>query len=133
MSAQPTTTTDNTAAMIEELRAEVRRLDQEVRRLAEAVRALRPAPAVTEQRAELQIPEHTAQAAAAYMAELDDLLAHMAAHPEERWVAYRGRQRLGFGTDDLALHQECLRQFPDGEFHVYGIDGSMKCPNDTVV
>src|SRR5437764_1993422 len=124
MSAQPTT--DNTAVMIEELRVEVRRLDQEVRRLAEAVQALQPAPAVTEQRTELQIPEHTAQAAAAYMAELDDLLAHLAAHPEERWVAYRGRQRLGFGTDDLTLYQECLRQFPDGEFHGYGIDGSMK-------
>src|SRR5438067_11725984 len=90
MSAQPTTTTDNTAAMIEELRAEVRRLDQEVRRLAEAVQALQPAPAVTEQRTELQIPEHTAQAAAAPLGAHGHLVAHRCTHPEGRRVAFRG-------------------------------------------
>jgi hypothetical protein len=78
-------------------------------------------------------PPHVRDAATAYFTELDELLAHLATHPAERWVAYRGSQRIGFGTDDLALQRECLEKFPDGLFRVYGIDGADKCPEDTVV
>jgi hypothetical protein len=79
------------------------------------------------------IPQHAIEAAETYQAELDDLLVHLAKHPDERWVAYRGRQRLGISADDLALHRECLAKFPDGRFCVYGIDGALKYPNDTEV
>jgi hypothetical protein len=78
-------------------------------------------------------PPYAREAAAAYRTELDELLAHLAAHPEQRWVAYRYGQRIGFGTDDLALQRECEEKFPDGLFRVYGIDGADKYPEDTVV
>jgi hypothetical protein len=78
-------------------------------------------------------PPHARDAAIAYRMELDELLAHLAAHPAERWVAYRGSRRIGFGTDHLALHRECQEKFPDGLFRIYGIDGADKCPEDTVV
>lgn len=132
MSAQPTTTA-NGAAGTDELWAEVRRLDQEVRRLAAAVQALQPAPCPVAGTGGPPVPEHTAQAAAAFRAELDGLLAHVAAHPDERWVAYRGRQRLGFGTDDFSLWQALERDYPDGRFAVFAIDECAKYPNDTVV
>ena len=79
------------------------------------------------------IPRHVSDAAAAYDAELDELLIHLAAHPGERWVAYRGHERLGFGTDDLELSRDCLAKYPDGRFCVYGIDASAKYPEDTVI
>jgi hypothetical protein len=79
------------------------------------------------------IPRHAAEAAETYTAQLDELLAHLATHPDERWVAYRGRLRIGFGTDDGALHRACLVRYPDGEFCVYGIDGALKYPDDTAL
>jgi hypothetical protein len=78
-------------------------------------------------------PPYARDAATAYRMELDDLLAHLAAHPAERWVAYYGSRRIGFGTDDLALHRECQEKFPDELFRIYMIDGADKCPEDTVV
>lgn len=69
----------------------------------------------------------------AYIVEFDELLAHLAAHPDEHWVAYRGSQRVGFGADDLALHNECAAKFPDGRFHVYGIDPILRCSPDEIV
>ncbi|MBX9582180.1 MAG: hypothetical protein K2X87_17890 [Gemmataceae bacterium] len=71
--------------------------------------------------------------AAAFEAEIDELLAHRAAHPADRWVAYRGPQRLRFGPTGYALHQELIREYPDGEFSLFGIEASVKYPNDTVV
>lgn len=132
MSAQPTATA-NGAAATDELWAEVRRLGQEVDRLAAAVQALQPAAGPVAAPSGPPVPEHTAQAAAAFRAELDDLLAHVAAHPDERFVAYRGPRRLGFGTDDLSLWQALERDYPDGRFAVFVIDECMKYPNDTVV
>lgn len=78
-------------------------------------------------------PPHARDAAIAYRTELDDLLAHLAAHPDERWVAYRGGQRVGFGTDHRELLLACQEKFPDGLFRVYGIDGADKYPGNTVV
>jgi hypothetical protein len=79
------------------------------------------------------VPQHAAEAAETYLAELDELLTHLAQHPDERWVAYRGRQRLGISADHHGLYLACLERFPDGQFFVYGIDGASKYPNDTVV
>lgn len=78
-------------------------------------------------------PPHAREATAAFIAEYDELLAHAAAHPGEDWVAYRGGQRVGFGTDDLALWRECQVRFPDGLFQVYYIDPILQYPDDTVV
>lgn len=69
---------------------------------------------------------HVAEAAEAYYAELDDLLAHLAAHPADRWVGYRGRERVGFGPTGYALHQRLEREYPDGRFHVLFIDAADK-------
>ncbi len=78
-------------------------------------------------------PPHARAAATAYFTELDELLAHLAAHPVERWVAYYGSRRIGFGGDDLELHRECQAKFPDGLFRVYMIDEANKYLEDTVV
>ncbi|WP_171471389.1 hypothetical protein [Frigoriglobus tundricola] len=78
-------------------------------------------------------PPHAVEAAATYLAELDDLLAHLLAHPNERWVAYRGRERLGFGTSQRMLYLECVQRFPDQQVCVYGIDACAKCPDDTEI
>lgn len=75
------------------------------------------------------IPQHAAEAGQAYLAELDELLAHLAAHPDEQWVAYRGRQRIGYGTDHRDLYTVCLERFPDRQFCVYGIDACAKYPD----
>jgi hypothetical protein len=80
-----------------------------------------------------RVPDHACAAAAAYVAEIDDLLARLATHPDEQWVAYRWRERVGFGTDHLRLLNECLAKFPDGEFSVYYIDPCIKYPDDIVV
>jgi hypothetical protein len=69
---------------------------------------------------------HVVEAAEAYYAELDDLLAHLAAHPQDRWVGYRGRERVGFGPTGYALHQRLEREYPDGRFHVLFIDANDK-------
>lgn len=79
------------------------------------------------------IPQHVAEAAKTYLAELDELLSHLAVDPSERWVAYRGRQRLGFGSDQSDLYTACLDRFPDRKFCVYGIDACAKHLEDTVV
>jgi hypothetical protein len=76
---------------------------------------------------------HAVAATTAYIAEFDELLTHLAAHPEEQWVAYRGGQRIGFGIDHLALLDECLAKFPDEQFNVYYIDPTLKYPDETVV
>ncbi len=69
----------------------------------------------------------------AYLTELDELLAHLAAHPADRWVAYYYSRRIGFGSDRREFERECLAKFPDGLFRVFMIDGADKCPEDTVV
>lgn len=81
---------------------------------------------------EVGIEPHRLDAAAAYEAELDDLLAHLAEHPADRWVAYRGRQRLRFGPTGYTLRQELIREYPDGQFALFGIDESDKYPDSTV-
>lgn len=78
-------------------------------------------------------PPHARAAATAYLAELDELLAHLSAHPDERWVAYYWDQRIGFGSDRPAFDFECLKQYPDGDFFIYGIDGVDRYPGNTVV
>lgn len=75
---------------------------------------------------------HVAEAAEAYYADLDDLVAHLAAHPADRWVGYRGRERVGFGPTGYALRQRLGQQYPDGRFHVLFIDGANKHPRVTV-
>jgi len=79
------------------------------------------------------IPEHAREAAETYLAELDELMTHLELNPSERWVAYRGRQRLGFGADHRGLYVACLERFPDRQFSVYGIDVCAKQLEDTVV
>lgn len=76
-------------------------------------------------------PPHAKAAAAAYRAELDELLAHLAAHPDEQWVAYHWGQRIGFGSDRPAFERECLRKYPGGGFFIYGIDPVLRHPEDT--
>ncbi len=92
-----------------------------------------PAGATDGAGAEPEMPAFVRDAAAAYEAELDDLLAHLAAHPAERWVAYRGGRRIGFGTDRREFLRACLDRFPDRQFRIYGIDGADKCPENTVI
>jgi hypothetical protein len=59
------------------------------------------------------------QAAWAYARELAQLL-------QERpgqWVAYHGKERVGFAQTSLALYQECLaRGYRQGDFIVYPIE-----------
>jgi hypothetical protein len=62
----------------------------------------------------------------AYHADADDLLARLAAHPDEPWVAYRWETRVAFGVDPVALARECRERFPDGRFCVFPIDDRLK-------
>lgn len=78
-------------------------------------------------------PPDEVAAVHAYITEFDDLLAHLAAHPDEVWVAYRGSQRVGFSADHLALLNECAVMFPDRRFCVYGIDPILRCSPDEIV
>ncbi len=78
-------------------------------------------------------PKYAQEATAAYIAEYDDLLAHAAAHPGEDWVAYRGAQRIGIGTDHRELLRQCDALFPDGEFVILFIDPILQYPDDLVV
>ena len=56
------------------------------------------------------------EAQAAFFADLPEMLRD---HYKE-WVAYHGKHRIGFGKDDWALWEECLRQgYQEGEFIVY--------------
>lgn len=88
-----------------------------------------PQETVTDQNQEWlseTVPQHAYDAMAAYLAELDALLAHLEENPSERWVAYRGNRRLGFGSDKYSLYCECERKFPDREFCIYGIDAVIR-------
>lgn len=78
-------------------------------------------------------PPMARAAAAAYIAEYEELLTHAETHPGEDWVAYRGAQRIAIGTDHRELLRQCEEQFPDGEFDVLFIDPILQCPDDTVV
>lgn len=78
-------------------------------------------------------PPMAQAAAAAYIVQYDELLTHAETHPGEDWVAYRGGQRVGFGTDHRELLRQCEERFPDGEFRVYYIDPILQYPDDTVV
>ncbi len=75
------------------------------------------------------IPPHARESIVAYTAELDDLLAHLAAYPTERWVVYRGRERVRFGSDKYNLYCDCVKAFPDRDFCIYGIDASVRSQN----
>jgi|SRR5579872_3445778 len=72
-------------------------------------------------------PQHAEQAFRTYLADLDTLLSHLIKNPSDRWVAYRGPQLLGFGSDERTLYRECLAKFPDRQFCLYGIDASARC------
>lgn len=74
---------------------------------------------------------HVAEATAAFYAELGELRAHRAAHPADRWVGYRGRQRVGFGPTGAALSWELEKVYPDRQFHVLFIDTANKYPGIT--
>lgn len=76
---------------------------------------------------------HVAEATAAFYAELGELRAHRAAHPADRWVGYRGRQRVGFGPTGAALSWELEKVYPDRRFHVLFIDTANKYPGITGV
>ena len=83
--------------------------------------------------APLGVNPAAADAITAYLAELDELLAHLAAHPADRFVAYHHGRRIGFGGERREFERECREQFPDEQFRVFMIDGADKCPEDTVV
>ena len=78
-------------------------------------------------------PPYARAAATAYFTELDDLLAHLAAYPAERWVAYHGGRRVGFGSNPPEFSRACHERFPDGRCLIYLIDAVDKYPGDTVV
>ena len=62
--------------------------------------------------------------------DFDDLKAHREQHPAEKWVAYHGRTRIGFGASKPALVQRCVeRGLAMGEFLVLGIDPATADPN----
>lgn len=79
------------------------------------------------------MPPRARAATAAFVADFEELLAHAAAHPAEKWVAYYGSERIGFGTSHLKLLDDCEARFSDGEFDVFPIDPVLQYPNDTVV
>src|SRR4051812_2775854 len=69
------------------------------------------------------VPELVAAAREQYLTDFVELLAHRTAHPTERWVAYHGRERIGYGTSKTELVQACRgRGLALGEFLVLGID-----------
>ncbi len=76
---------------------------------------------------------HAFEAATAYIAEFDDWVIRLATYPAQRWVAYRGRQRGGFGTEHFALLRECSANFPNGLFKVYYIDPMLAYQDETVL
>jgi hypothetical protein len=67
------------------------------------------------------VPQYAIEAYDGFIADLKELMAHREANPADKWVAYRGRQRLGFGSNQTPLHNECLAKFADGKFCVYHI------------
>jgi hypothetical protein len=82
-----------------------------------------------EQMAELDKPPLPIiiEATDAYFRDQQELLAHRAAHPGERWVAYHGNQRVGIGTSKRELICECLKRgIPKKQLLVLGIDPTIK-------
>lgn len=79
------------------------------------------------------MPPHARAATTAFVADFNELLARVVAYPTEKWVAYYGSQRIGFGTSHLQLFDECLARFPDRDFDIYLIDPVLQYPDDTVV
>ncbi len=56
------------------------------------------------------------EAQAAFFADLPEMLRDR----YKQWVAYHGKHRIGFGKDDWALEEECLRQgYPEDELLIY--------------
>lgn len=108
----------------------VAELEGVVRRLTGPAEPPRPEPFDPVNR---NAPPHVVEAAETYFAELDDLLTHVAEHPADTWVAYRGRQRVGFGPARAVLLQRLEGEYPDGRFHVLFIDEVDKYPDSTVV
>jgi hypothetical protein len=55
------------------------------------------------------------EAQAAFFADLPEMLRDH----YKQWVAYHGKHRIGFGKDDWALEEECIRQgYPEDELFV---------------
>lgn len=74
------------------------------------------------------------EASEAYFRDQAELLAHRAAHPDEKWVAYHGSQRVAIGTSKRELVKECLRRgIPWKQFLVIGIDASIKPVMETTL
>ena len=56
------------------------------------------------------------EAQAAFFADLPEMLRERYG----QWVAYHGKHRIGFGKDDWALEEECLRQgYNENELLIY--------------
>lgn len=72
-----------------------------------------------------------AEARVRYRHEFDSLLAHRQQHPDEKWVAYHGATRLGFGRTKVQLIRECQKQgLPLAECLIVGIDPAVRNPNE---
>jgi hypothetical protein len=62
-----------------------------------------------------------------YFHDQEELLAHRSAHPDEKWVAYHGQKRLGFGKSQIELIRHGLdRGLSIRDFIVLGIDASVQ-------
>ncbi len=79
------------------------------------------------------VPQYVIEAYEGFVADLKDLFAHSAANPSDRWVAYRGKQRLGFGANQTPLYNECLAKFPDRQFVIYSISEQPDYTNTVTV
>lgn len=68
----------------------------------------------------------------AYFRDQQELLAHRALHPDEKWAAYHGSKRIGIGKSKPELAAECLsRGIPRKHFLILGIDASVRPIMDT--
>jgi hypothetical protein len=67
------------------------------------------------------VPQYAIEAYEGFLADLMELLAHREANPTDRWVAYRGRQRLGFGNDQ---HLFTTNVWPDSQTANFAFIGS---------
>ncbi len=82
-----------------------------------------------EQMAELDKPPLPIiiEATDAYFRDQQELLAHRATHPGERWVTYHVNQRIAIGTSKRELISACLKRgIPKKQILVLGIDSSIK-------
>src|SRR5690348_3993304 len=58
-----------------------------------------------------------------FRVDFQELLAHRAEFPSDKWVAYNGPRRIGFGSSQPELVKTCLDQgLKRAEFLVLGID-----------